>query len=175
MMIAQLVLTKEVIFPEHLVLKTTVFLSHFLHGVDIKLLHKWATEVHSFRWQDIIPVMQLVYSPCCHSTLSCPIDMLCLETGLLGLQIILNREDERQSLINQGLLDYLVCLPWHIPKECEGHKRSKLLLEMVGSHVPLQPPSLNNIVRAKLAATWCGLKKAMHSDCQQLVYGLDTN
>ena len=121
-MIAQLVLTKEAIFPEHLVLKTTAFLSHFLRSVDFKLLHIWATEVHCMSWQDLFPVMQLVYSSCCHCHSSRPIDMLCLEVGLLGLQIILNREDERQSLIKQGLLDYLICLPWHICKGCESQE-----------------------------------------------------
>ena len=126
-------------------------------------------------WLDVFPVMRLVYSSCCHCHSSRPIDMLCLEAGLLGLQIILNREGERQSLIKQGLLDYLICLPWHICKGCEGHKRVKLLLEMVSSHVPLQPPSLNNIVRANLAAKCCGLKKAMYSDCQQLAYGLSAD
>ena len=177
MMIAQLVLTKEAIFPEHLILKTSVFLSNILCGVDFKLLHKWADLAYGFRWRDIFPVMRLVYSPCCHCPSSDPINMLCLETGLFGLQVILNREDERQCFIKQGLLDYLICLPWHIPKGCEGHKRAKVLVETVGSHVPLQPPTLNNIVRAKLAASWCGLKKAMHSDCQPLVYlyGLGTN
>ena len=170
-MIAQLVLTKEAIFPEHLTAEVTDSLANFLRGVDSSLLHKWAMQVNGFRWQDIFPVMRLVYSPSCHTS-TLLIDMLCLEAGLLGLQIILGRDDERQVLIKQGLLDYLTCLPWYIPKGSEAHKRAKAVLDMVGSHVPLQPPSLNNIVRAKLAATCCGLEKAMHSDCHQLVYRL---
>ena len=95
-----------------------------------------------------------------------------MEVGILGLQVILGGENERQVLIKQGLLDYLVCLQWFIPEMHNAYPRTRRLLRMVGAHVPLQPPSLNNIVRAKLAATSCGLKKAMYSDCHQLVYEL---
>ena len=90
----------------------------------------------------------------------------------MSLKIILIKEDERQCLIKQGLLDYLICLPWHISEGLEAHKRAKQLLEMVGSHIPLQAPSLNNIVRAKLAATWCGLEEAMSS--QMVGFVLET-
>ena len=170
MMIAQLVLTKAAIFPEYLAAEVTLFLGAFVRGVDCNSLIR-AAKVYGFRWHDVFPVMRLVYSPSCHTS-TLRIDMLCLEAGLLGLQIILGRDNERQVLIKQSLLDYLTCLPWYIPKGSEAHKRAKAVLDMVSSYVPLQPPSLNNIVRAKLAATCCGLEKAMHSDCHQLVYGL---
>ena len=164
MMIAHMVLTREAVFPEHLAASATLFLGDFLSGVDCNLLHKWMTvQVHGFMWQDIFPNMRLVYSPSCHISPR-PIDMLCLEAGLLALQIILGRDEERQVLIKQGLLDYLTCLPWYIQEGCGAHRRVRTLLEMVSSHVPLQPPSLSNIVRAKLAATHCGLKKAVYSD-----------
>ncbi|KAL5505529.1 hypothetical protein EMCRGX_G006977 [Ephydatia muelleri] len=112
-----------------------------------------------------IPTVRLVYSPLCRASL-CPIDLLCLEAGVCSLHIILSRDDEIQTLIKQGLLDYLICLPWHISEGLEARKKAKLLLEKVGSHMPLQPPSLNNIVRA---ATCCGLTKAISYGCHQLV------
>ena len=171
MMIAQLVLTKVAIFPPELRTQITTFLDGFLHNVDSNLLHKWAVKVNGATCQDIFPIMRLVYSPLSHTS-SDNADVLCLEVGILGLQIILGADDERQVLIKQGLLDYLVCLPWFIPERHRAHRRAHSLLDMVGAHVPLQPPSLNSIVRAKLAATSCGLKKAMNSDCHQLVYGL---
>ena len=59
----------------------------------------------------------------------------------MRLQIILSKDDERVYLIKQGLLDYLICLPWHISEGLEAHKRAKLLLRMVGPHMPLKPPS----------------------------------
>ena len=171
MTIAQLVLTKVAVFSPELRTQITTFLDGFLCNVDSNLLHKWAVKVNGFRWQDIFPVMRLVYSPLSHIS-SDLADMLCLEVGILGLQIILGRDDERQVLIKQGLLDYLVCLPWFIPERHRAHRRAHSLLDMVGAHVSLQPPSLNTIARAKLAATSCGLKKAMYYDCRQLVCGL---
>ena len=172
MMIAQLVLTKVACFPDSLTYRACRFLMHFLSDVDCSLLHKWAVQVNGCALNDILPVMRMVYSTPSRHTSPFPIALLCLNIALLGLQVILNGEDERQVLIKQGLLDYLTCLPWYIPKGSGAHERAKAVLDMVGSHVPLQPPSLNNIVRAKLAATCCGLEKAMHSDYHQLVYGL---
>ena len=119
----------------------------------------------------MFPIMRLVYSPLSHTS-SDLADMLCLEVGILSLQVKLQGDNGRKVLIKQGLLDYLVCLPWFIPERHRAHRRAHSLLDMVGAHMPLQPPSLNNIVRAKLAVTSCGLKKAMYYDCRQLVCGL---
>lgn len=163
-MIAQLVLTREAVFPEHLIAEATLFLKSFLSGVDCDQLHKWMVQVYGFMWQDLFPNMRLVYSPSCHVTSPCQIDMLCLEAALVALHIILRRDKERQLLIEQGLLGYLICLPWYMQEGNETHRRTKSLLDMVGSHVTLQPPSLSIIVRAKLAAMHCGLKKAVYSD-----------
>eukprot|EP00731_Ephydatia_muelleri_P005335 Em0002g1511a len=153
--------------PE-LCLKLESDLVMFLRSVDCSLLHTWMVKTRGFRWQDTFPTVRLVYSPLCRASL-CPIDLLCFEAGVCSLHIILSRDNEIQTLIKQGLLDYLICLPWHISEGLEARKKAKLLLEKVGSHMPLQPPSLNNIVRSKLAATCCGLTKAIRYDCYQLV------
>ena len=169
--IAQLVLTKVAVF--HPVVRTIIsqFLRPFLNGVHFGHLHNWLYGVLGITSCDMFPIMRLVYSPQSHTS-SDNADLLCLEVGILGLQVKLKGDNGRQVLIKQGLLDYLVCLPWFIPERHSAHRRAQSLLRMVGAHVPLQPPSLNNIVRAKLAVTSCGLKKAMNSDCRQLVYGL---
>ncbi|KAL5505517.1 hypothetical protein EMCRGX_G006963 [Ephydatia muelleri] len=168
MVISHLALIKAALLPEQLSTQVDFFLTRFLRSVDCSLLHTWMVKTRGFRWLDIFPTVRLVYSPLCHASL-CPIDLLCFEAGVCSLHIILSRDNEIQTLIKQGLLDYLICLPWHISEGLEAQKKAKLLLEKVGSHMPLQPPSLNNIVRSKLAATCCGLTKAISYDCHQLV------
>eukprot|EP00731_Ephydatia_muelleri_P005331 Em0002g1507a len=168
MVISHLALIKAALLPEQLSSQVEFFLTRFLRSVDCSVLHTWMVKTRGFRWQDIFPTVRLVYSPLCRASL-CPIDLLCFEAGVCSLHIILSRDDEMQTLIKQGLLDYLICLPWHISEGLEARKKAKLLLEKVGSHMPLQPPSLNNIVRSKLAATCCGLTKAIRYDCHQLV------
>ena len=167
-MISQLALTKAALLPEKLSSQVEFFLTRFLRNVDCSLLRKWIEKSRGMSWPDIFPTVRLVYSPLCRASL-CPIDRLCLEAGVCSLHIILSTDVEIQTLIKQGLLDYLICLPWHISEGLEARKRAKLLLEKVSSHMPLQPPSLNNIVRSKLAATCCGLTKAIRYDCHQLV------
>ncbi|KAL5505507.1 hypothetical protein EMCRGX_G006952 [Ephydatia muelleri] len=168
MMISQLALTKAALLPEKLSSQVEFYLTRFLRSVNCSLLRKWIEKTRGMRWPDIFPTVRLVYSPLCRASL-CPIDLLCFEAGVCSLHIILSRDNEIQTLIKQGLLDYLICLPWHISEGLEARKKAKLLLEKVSSHMPLQPPSLNNIVRSKLAATCCGLTKAIRYDCHQLV------
>ena len=118
----------------------------------------------------MLPYMKLLYRCSKWSSLSDDeISMRCLEVVVLGLQIFLEGERERQVLVKQGLLEYLTCLPWHMPKGSKAHQRAKSLGDMVGSHIVLQPPSLNVIVKAKLAATCLGLEKVLKSDSQQIV------
>ena len=127
-MIAQLVLTKVATFPEYLAAEVSLFLGDFVRGVDCNSLIR-AAKVYGFRWHDKFPVMRLVYIPSCHTS-PFPIALLCLNIGLLGLQVILNGADERKVLIKQGLLDYLTCLPCMVhtkrlwgPREGKGSTR----------------------------------------------------
>eukprot|EP00731_Ephydatia_muelleri_P005305 Em0002g1481a len=168
MVISHLALTKAARLPEKLSSQVELLLNRFLRSVDFNLFCMWMVKARRYIWVDIFPPLSLVYSPLRYTSL-CPIDSLCLEAAVMRLQIIVSKDGERHCLIKQGLLDYLICLPWHISEGLEAHKRAKLLLVMVGSHIPLQPQSLNNIVRAKLATTCCGLAEAMHSDCHRSV------
>ncbi|KAL5505523.1 hypothetical protein EMCRGX_G006971 [Ephydatia muelleri] len=168
MVISNLALTKAARLPEKLSSQVELLLNRFLRSVDFNLFCMWMVKARRYVWADIFPPLSLAYSPLRYTSL-CPIDSLCLEAAVMRLQIIVSKDGERHCLIKQGLLDYLICLPWHISEGLEAHKRAKLVSEMFGSHIPLQPPSLNNIVRAKLAATCCGLAEAMRSDCHRSV------
>ena len=165
-MISHLALTKAVLLPKQLIPQmeffVNYFVNYFLSSLDFSLFCIWMQKANGFIWHDLFTPLRLAYSQLCYTSI-CRIDSLCLEAVIIHIQMLLSNDDERQILIKQGLLDYLICLPWHISDRLEAHKRAKLLLEMVGCNIPLQPPSLNNIVRAKLAAMWCGLKEAMSS------------
>ncbi|KAL5505369.1 hypothetical protein EMCRGX_G006787 [Ephydatia muelleri] len=99
----------------------------------------------------------LLYNPYTHKYLS--------NVDLIGALMKIAERPSSQSVIFEDM-DPALCskLDSDVANEgLEAHKRAKLLLEMVGCNIPLQPPSLNNIVRAKLAAMWCGLEEAMSS------------
>ena len=167
MVISQLVLANKECFN---VPKALNFLKDFLHCADSKQLYKWESTVYGYWWIDMLPYMKLLYTCSKWRSLSeDDIPMRCLEVVVLGLQIVLEGERERQVLVKQGLLEYLTCLPWHMPKGSMAHQRAKSLVDMVGSHIVLQPPSLNVIVKAKLAVTCLGLEKVLKSDSRQII------
>lgn len=97
----------------------------------------------------------------------------CLEVAVLGLHVVLEGEEERQVLVKQGLLEYLICFPWHMPKRSAAHQRAKSLVDMVGSHITLQPPSLNVIVKTELAVACLGLETVLELDTQQILKQLN--
>ena len=165
--ISQLVLANKECFN---VPKALDFLKEFLLCADSKQLYKWESTVYGYWWSDMLPYMKLLYTCSKWRSLSeDDISMRCLEVVVLGLQIVLEGERERQVLVKQGLLEYLTCLPWHMSKGSMTHQRAKSLVDMVGSHIVLQPPSLNVIVKAKLAVTCLGLEKVLKSDSRQIV------
>ena len=145
--------------------KALDFLIDFLLSADSKQLCKWASERYNCQWDDMLPYMKLLYTCSKWRSLSeDDISMRCLEVVVLSLQVFLEGEKERQVLVKQGLLEYLTSLPWHMPKGSMAHQRAKSLVDMVGSHIVLQPPSLNVIVKAKLAVSCLGLEKILKSD-----------
>eukprot|EP00731_Ephydatia_muelleri_P001955 Em0001g1955a len=97
--------------------------------------------------------------------------MMCIETHVLFFQVILIGERERKRMVDQGLMDYVVCLPSVLPAGSRAQKRAKDLVAMLGKEMHLQPPSLNTMARAKLAATHFGLDRVLKAPVQELLVG----
>ena len=114
MVISQLVLANKESFNFPKVLDV---LKEFLLCADSKQLYKWASHsIYGYQWNDMLPCMKLLYTCSKWRSLSeGDISMRCLEVVVLGLQVILEGERERQVLVKQGLLEYLTCLSWHMP------------------------------------------------------------
>ena len=96
---------------------------------------------------------------------------LCLKVALFSLEVTMNLEVYRKLARAQHLLDYFVCLKWHLPL-VQGVQRDKYVegLRLFYNDSPVEVPSLSNIVRAKMAAHWpkLGLKKATTNTVQEL-------
>ena len=130
--------------------------------------------MYGYHWDDMLPYMKLLYKPSnCRLLSEGDMSSKCLEVAVLGLQVVLEGEEERQVLVKQGLLEYLICLPWHMPKRSAAHQRAKSLVDMVGSHITLQPPSLNVIVKTELAVACHGLEKVLKPDIQPILKELN--
>ena len=64
-----------------------------------------------------------------------------------------------EVLLKEGLLGYTMCLPAVLPVECQPRARS--LVNELGKHRQLQPPSLCTLAKAHIAKTFCGLQPVM--------------
>ena len=83
----------------------------------------------------------------------------CCNILLHGLENALGREFHLEILVKEGLLDYTTCLPAVLPGECQPRARS--LINELGKHRQLQPPSLCTLAKARIAKTFCGLQPVM--------------
>ena len=83
----------------------------------------------------------------------------CCNVLLHGLENALGRDLHLEVLIKEGLLDYTMCLPAVLPGECQPRARS--LVNELGRHRQLQPPSLCTLAKAHIAKTFCGLQAVM--------------
>ena len=83
----------------------------------------------------------------------------CCNILLYGLENALGRELHLEVLVKEGLLDYTMCLPAVLPGECQPRARS--LVNELGKHRQLQPPSLCTLAKAHIAKAFCGLQPVM--------------
>ena len=83
----------------------------------------------------------------------------CCNVLLHGLESTLGKDSHLEVLLKEGLLDYTMCLPAVLPVECQPRARS--LVNELGKHRQLQPPSLCTLAKAHIAKTFCGLQPVM--------------
>ena len=126
----------------------------------------------------LIPPLSLPYAPLrltnpyystAHNDLMIKLKELCVEFGVYFTHRELIGEYERDSLVSQGLVDYVVCLPWLMSAGSKSYERARVLVSYLSEKMVLQPPSLINIARAKLAKMHFGLRKVLEFSVNELI------
>lgn len=117
-------------------------------------------------WGTFLPYMRYLYSPGINLTdgggvseLITKIYQSSVSVMLHSLHNALGREVHVKILIEEGLLDYLVALPWNVASSSSDMARN--MLKDVGKLTPIKPPSLCSLAKAKLAKVTMGLRKVM--------------
>ena len=134
-------------------------------------------EIHQYDrswWDTFLPYLRCLYTPSTIegvtaensiSTLGedarSKLHICCCNVILYGLETVFGRyvNHHLEVLLKEGLLDYTLCLPAVLPEECQPRARS--LVNELGKHRQLQPPSLCTLAKAHLAKTFCGLQPVM--------------
>ena len=148
--------------PKH-ISKILDFISDFIKTADYTEVRQQEFE-NGYIWSTLIPFVKLVYQPC----LDCSTDgsqktlqELCIEAGVFSLQNMLSCEASREVLIQEGLVEYVTCMPWYTPRVVR--KRAEQLVSMLGKKIQLQPPRLGVMTRAKLATLHFGFEKVFQA------------
>ena len=158
-------------------LQVADLMKSFLDKHNYRELRTLEAEV-GFAWNKYLPHMRVTCFPydSRKSVLACGSDpryralqMMCVETCVLSLQVSMCEERERKMIVQQGLMDYVICLSSVLPAKSRAQRRAKDLVAMLGKEMNLQPPSLNTMTRARLAVTHFGLDKVLKTPVQELL------
>ncbi|KAL5516744.1 hypothetical protein EMCRGX_G002151 [Ephydatia muelleri] len=158
-------------------LQINELLEQFLSEADANEIHTYEREL-DYWLNKYIPYLRVVYMPfyakktvqaCGSDQRYRNLQMMCIETHVLFFQVILIGERERKRMVDQGLMDYVVCLPSVLPAGSRAQQRAKDLVTMLGKEMHLQPPSLNTMARARLAATHFGFDRVLKAPVQELL------
>ena len=138
---------------------------------------------NGYKWSTVIPFVKLAYYPRFNREFSMAVhrdatsmssqddvtvdlNMLavhCVEMGVFSMQNVLYDEEIRDVLVREGLVDYIVCMPWNVPQESRLQQRARELVVFLSQHMQLQPPSLVNVTKARLASLHFGLDRVLNT------------
>lgn len=161
--LAQLILVSPKLMPKALLGTVCAYMNKFLQkGLPVEIRKYEEDQVCV--WATLLPYLKLLYLPNCPRAFPCDpfltqLQLLSMDTILFFLHTKIIQENHRSILLKEGVLDFVVCLPWHVPLELT--ERAKALLCELSSHVQLEPPKLFNIAKAKLAKLCFGLEKVV--------------
>ena len=164
---AQLVLVSPHLIPPLFTDTIVSYMNQFLTETHPSVITKYDEE-QSCVWSTLLPYVKLFYLPESqhHTTMilnSHPNFRTLLHASvnmiLFFLHSKVGRDYTCEILVKEGLLDYVIALPWYV--ESEFQERAKALVYELGSHVRLQPPRLCSIAQAKLARMYFGLEKVV--------------
>ena len=127
-------------------------------------------EKEEFFWGTFLPYLRCLYEPSTvqistaensdeGDNIRANFHITCCNVVLHGLENALGRDVHLEVLLKEGLLDYIMCLPAVLPGECQPKARS--LVNELGKHIQLQPPSLCTLAKAHVAKTSRGLQPVM--------------
>ena len=162
-------------------LRINIFLQETLAKVDIDAAHKFLHEKLCGWIGTLKGIANVAYYPYHNPRFSCvqtyyskehtrvvrQLEQRCVEVGIVSLHTALLGDIEKQVLVKEGLVDYVVCLPWCVPKQSATYHRALSMITYLRGTVQLQPPSLLNLAKAKLASMHFGLKKMLNTFSMQ--------
>eukprot|EP00731_Ephydatia_muelleri_P038811 Em0921g2a len=156
MLLAQLVLMSLKEIPPSLYQPILSFMEEFL--LTPNYIADAMQEVNGFVWTTFLPHVRLLYTQEEEIELASALKLCSLEIVLLGLHSMLRRKNHCMVILNEGLVDYIVCLPSHVPETLRSKAQGLIQLLSSEGNIAVHPPRLINLAKAKLAKMYFGLE-----------------
>ena len=174
-------LSQLVTASSHLILPAQLrdiaqFMRTFLSSANYQEIREHEVK-NGYIWSTLVPFVRVAYFPFSnpnrtftrHAVTSSDVsemkelEQMCIEAGVFSLQNTLSGEPGREILSQEGLLEYVTCLPWCLQRGTKACTRAHELVGSLGQKLHLEPPRLQTLARAKLAAWHFGLDKVYSS------------
>ena len=122
---------------------------------------------YHIKWDTMIPLIKALY-PTNQPSLDEGLCNACKQTVLLALHTMLQRDYHSATLMNEEVVDYILCLLWYSSGGVKD--KAQLLVELVRDdrNMDYQPPSLLNMCKAAVAVHYCGLETVMNLSVPRL-------
>ena len=112
-----------------------------------------------------LPYVKLAYvpdaPPQAQETAIKRLQLVSLRLAIFSLQNGLGRESQRQTLLKEGLLDFVICMPQYVPPSLRPQAEELVQMVVSSPDIPEGPPKLLNLVKARLAKMHFGLEQVL--------------
>ncbi|KAL5484238.1 hypothetical protein EMCRGX_G020700 [Ephydatia muelleri] len=167
MLLAQLVLMSLKEIPPSLYQPILSFMEEFL--LTPNYIEDAMQDLYNFVWCTILPHVRLLYTQDEESELASALKFYSIEIILLGLHSMLRRKNHCMVILNEGLVDYIVCLPSHVPETLRSKARGLIQLLSSEGNITVHPPRLINLAKAKLAKMYFGHEFVLSTPVSEIV------
>ena len=168
MLLAQLVLLSPKEIPPSLYQPILSIMEEFL--LTPKYIEVTKKELkNTFVWTTFLPYVRLLYTQDEEIEYASALKLCSLQIVLLGLHSMLMRENHCKVIVDEGLVDYIVCLPSHVPETLRSDAWGLIRLLSSEGNIAVHPPRLMNLAKAKLAKMYFGLEFVLNTPVNEIV------
>lgn len=167
--LSQLILVSPFHISPDLYQPVQEFMEEFLNKVDHRTIMEGEIK-RWYVWSTFVPYVKLIYIP--KSPQPEPmqrLQLLSLRTVVLGLHNMLGRANHREVLVKEDLLDYVLCMPSHVPEPVRAPSMELVAMLASCGDLQIQPPRLTSVVKAGLAKMHLGLEKVLRLSVGEII------